>query len=1120
MKYVLFVIFALLLTLSLRAQDAQPFVTTWETTTANESITIPTDTANYSYSYTVDWGDGSTDDMTYTQNATHEYATANTYTISISGTFPRIQLGSIPDDALVPTTAAGQIRTVEDWGDIEWGSMTLSFAGCSNLTINDTDSPNLSAVSDMRAMFSGTSLTGDINNWDVSSVTSMEQMFRESTFNSDISDWNVSSVTSMRSMFHQSSFNQDINDWNVSNVTSMRLMFFRSPFNEDISDWDVSSVTDMYAMFAASPFDQDIGNWDVSSVTDMFAMFFNNTSFDQDIGGWNVSSVTNMSGMFNVSSFNQDIGEWNVSSVTSMSQMFLQSSFNQDIGEWNVSSVTNMFGMFSISPFNQDIGEWNVRNVTNMRQMFFRSSFDQDIGEWNVSSVTDMYALFSRSSFNQDIGEWNVSSVTNMAFMFFTNGSFNGDISDWNTSNVTDMQSMFATRGPFNGDISRWNVSKVTNMREMFFGNETFNQDLGDWNVSSVTDMNFMFAGNIFNHDIGNWDISSVRNVESMFLSNTAMSSENYDKLLIGWSTLDTQAGETRIPSGRVFDAPRRYSCEGAPGRRKLIDDFNWTFRRDSNEDDDTTNPIPDVSILPAINVQCALMAADRDRFPTATDDCDGTFRGTPNVSFPIETTTTVTWTYTDGAGNTATQTQEVIVDVDVIIPDAPSLNALTAQCEIASLTPPMAMNCSGESITASTDTNPPITTNTIITWTYADAGNTVTQTQEVTINDTTDPVPSLSNNLSEVTRQCTLMQNELTPPIASDNCDGEVTATTDASVFPIMSTTTITWTYTDAAGNTVTQTQEVTINDTTDPVPSLSNNLSEITRQCILMQNELTPPTASDNCDGEVTATTDASVFPITSTTTITWTYTDAAGNTVTQTQEVTINDTTDPVPVTADLPTLEACSQITSLTAPTATDNCTGSVTVTNNIPNFPIISDTTITWTYTDEASNTVTQTQQVTIGDTEAPVPDRADLPAFIEGCPVVTAADLTAPTATDDCDGTLRAMTDASAFPITSTTTITWTYSDAAGNTATQTQEVICPLSSAAHDAEEAVIFPNPSDRYLEVRFPIGSTFQLLSLSGKPLLEGTTNTKLDITSLQSGLYLVQMPEGRLLKFIKE
>ncbi|MDE0471413.1 MAG: T9SS type A sorting domain-containing protein, partial [Ekhidna sp.] len=67
---------------------------------------------------------------------------------------------------------------------------------------------------------------------------------------------------------------------------------------------------------------------------------------------------------------------------------------------------------------------------------------------------------------------------------------------------------------------------------------------------------------------------------------------------------------------------------------------------------------------------------------------------------------------------------------------------------------------------------------------------------------------------------------------------------------------------------------------------------------------------------------------------------------------------------------------------------------------------------------------------------------------------------------------------------------------------------------------EVVIFPNPSGRYLEVRSHVRGTFQLLSLSGKSLLEGTTNTRVDITSLKSGLYLVQLPDGRLLKFVRE
>ena len=436
-------------------ERSSTFITTWETITADEVVTIPTDEANHTYSYTVDWGDGSMDNTIYTGNASHEYALADTYTVIISGTFPHIRLTQVDDRGIhTPTPAARQIRTVEQWGDIEWASMRLAFAGCSNLTINATDNPDLSRVTDMRFMFSGTSLTGNLNNWDVSNVTDMRLMFYQSSFNQDINDWNVSSVTNMRLMFYQSSFNQDINDWNVSNVRDMSWMFSQSSFNQDISDWNVSSVTNMQIMFYRSSFNQDINDWNVSNVGDMSWMFAQ-SSFNQDISDWNVSNVTNMQLMFYRSSFNQDINDWNVNSVTNMEQMFSQSSFNQDISDWNVSSVTNMQLMFSQSSFNQDISKWNVSHVTNMSWMFYDNlSFNQNISNWNVSSVTNMRQMFSGSPFNWDIGNWNVSSVTDMSSMFY--------------------------RTPFNQDISSWNVSSVTNMKRMFW-NARFNDDISNW---------------------------------------------------------------------------------------------------------------------------------------------------------------------------------------------------------------------------------------------------------------------------------------------------------------------------------------------------------------------------------------------------------------------------------------------------------------------------------------------------------------------------------------------------------------------------------------------------------------------------------------------------------------
>ncbi|WP_163411588.1 BspA family leucine-rich repeat surface protein, partial [Flavobacterium ajazii] len=143
---------------------------------------------------------------------------------------------------------------------------------------------------------------------------------------------------------------------------------------------------------------------------------------------------------------------------------------------------------------------------------------------------------------------------------------------------------------------------------------------------------------------------------------------------------------------------------------------------------------------------------------------------------------------------------------------------------------------------------------------------------------------------------------------------------------------------------------------------------------------------------------------------------------------------DTTAPVADVSTLPTVNAQCSVASLIAPTATDNCAGTITATTNAV-FPITASTTVTWTYSDGV-NSSQQNQTVTIADTTAPVADVSTLPTINAQCSV---ASLTAPTATDNCAGTITATTNA-VFPITTSTTITWTYSDGV-NSSQQNQTV-------------------------------------------------------------------------------
>ena len=369
--------------------------------------------------------------------------------------------------------------------------MEDAFLGASNMDYNATDSPDLTGVTEMTAMFRGaTSFNGNISGWDVAGVTHMDNMFFDAAaFNQPLNDWDVSSVTDMDAMFSFSAFNQPLNDWDVSSVTGMAGMFYGTPFNQDISGWDVAAATDMHNMFRETPFNRPLNSWNVSQVTLMSSMFRDADDFNRPLSSWNVSQVTDMNGMFyGASRFNQNLNSWDVSSVTNMREMFRGVDFfDQPLNDWDVSAVTNMGGMFRDTDFfDQPLNDWDVSSVTSMSSMFRDADFfNQPLNDWDVSSVTSMSSMFRDARiFKGNISSWDVSAVTNMGNMFRDAQLFTQPLNSWDVSAVTDMSGMFYNARAFNHPLSSWDVSQVTTMTEMFVSAQSFYQNLGSWYIT------------------------------------------------------------------------------------------------------------------------------------------------------------------------------------------------------------------------------------------------------------------------------------------------------------------------------------------------------------------------------------------------------------------------------------------------------------------------------------------------------------------------------------------------------------------------------------------------------------------------------------------------------------
>lgn len=303
----------------------------------------------------------------------------------------------------------------------------------------------------------------------------------------------------------------------------------------------------------------------------------------------------------------------------------------------------------------------------------------------------------------------------------------------------------------------------------------------------------------------------------------------------------------------------------------------------------------------------------------------------------------------------------------------------------------------------------------------------------------------------------------------------GTVYSLTDP--FPTGSTG-ITWTVTDANGLSASCTQTVLVHEpcasdaeaptiTAPPAVSVSTGPNSTT--CgVVLDNELGEPTVHDDCSATVSSSgiPPGNLFPV-GTTTVTYTATDGGGRTASATQQVTVIDNTPPVifaPANAsytcpeEVPALNPSQAYgpdlidDGIDAPGPVfDNC-GSPVVTASQTTSGVGSTASpriITRTYTavDTHGNSASAVQVITVTDGTPPsITAPANVTAYTgpgaTSCDtVVSNAVLGTATATDNCAGvTVTRSPSGNTFPV-GTTTVTWTATDWAGNTASATQTV-------------------------------------------------------------------------------
>ena len=406
--------------------------------------------------------------------------------------------------------------------------------------------------------------------------------------------------------------------------------------------------------------------------------------------------------------------------------------------------------------------------------------------------------------------------------------------------------------------------------------------------------------------------------------------------------------------------------------------------------------------------------------------------------------TAIIIWTAIDNNGNSTIATQEVNV-VDTTSPTISPVSDIIVEAvvpyeNIVDFESPTGYDILGVmSITSDAPEFFPLG-ETIITWTAVDVmGNASTTEQKVIVVDNTAPILQTPEDI--VIEATSIDNNEIELGEAGATDNGEIISiSNDAPEFFPLGDTIITWTVSDSSENTASDTQLVSVVDTTSPeispVDDLTYEATSIDENTVSLDN----PSVSDIQD--VTITNDAPEFFPLGETVVTWTATDIVGNTSTTEQKVIVVDTTAPNLTIPEDQIVEATSIEETLVeiGEAESNDITGISSITNNAPEVFSLGSTVVTWTSIDNNGNSTTYEQTITVVDTISPsifVP--ADI--VVEAAdPVLNFIELGDATTYDHVgvDSVTNDKPDSFSF---GSTTITWTAVDTSGNISSDTQIV-------------------------------------------------------------------------------
>ena len=489
--------------------------------------------------YTVDWGDGITENVATGVKAQHEYSytdpdlnatvTSDGYKMAIVIITPQAGQNITSVDFNQKYALTGSvfpnsspileiILSCPNLTTLSLGNATSSLVYCNNLvsfsginmgfltnffclfanlaSLENVYFNNLASIINTNRMFDNCASLTTISLFETSAVTNMDSMFRNCRSLTNVPLFNTSAVTNMNEMFGGCAALTSVPLFDTAALISAIFMFNNCVSITSVPLFNTAAVTNMTGMFSLCRSLNNVPLFNTASVTNMGASFsygiFESCISLTKVPLFNTAAVIDMTNMFAGCQSLVTVPLFDTSAVTNMQNMFNSCQSLVTVPLFDTSAVTKMNSMFGSCGSLTSVPLFNTSAVTSMTEMFSSCVSLTSVPLFNTAAVTNMSFLFSNCSSLTSVPLFNTAAVTNMQNMFSSCVSLKSTPL-FDTSNVTNMSSMFSNCFSLT-KVPLFNTSKVTSMSSMFSSCSSLTT-APLFNTSQVTSMGIMFSG-------------------------------------------------------------------------------------------------------------------------------------------------------------------------------------------------------------------------------------------------------------------------------------------------------------------------------------------------------------------------------------------------------------------------------------------------------------------------------------------------------------------------------------------------------------------------------------------------------------------------------------------------